>query len=213
MRKGYKGVVIRMTRRFFTGLVCMLLLSVFIAPASAEGPKEQVRDAIDGVLSTLKNKDLKKASRTRERRALIRKEVGVIFDFDEMSKRSLGRFWQQRTAAEKKEFVALFSDLLERSYIRKIESYTNEKILIDGQHIDGDYATVNTRLVTNRNKDIPIVYRMFRTGNKWMVYDVVIERVSFVGNYRTQFNDIIRAESYEGLVRRMKNKRIDDKLR
>jgi len=202
-----------MTRRFFTGLVCMLLLSVFIAPASAEGPKEQVRDAIDGVLSTLKNKDLKKASRTRERRALIRKEVGVIFDFDEMSKRSLGRFWQQRTAAEKKEFVALFSDLLERSYIRKIESYTNEKILIDGQHIDGDYATVNTRLVTNRNKDIPIVYRMFRTGNKWMVYDVVIERVSFVGNYRTQFNDIIRAESYEGLVRRMKNKRIDDKLR
>ena len=114
--------------------------------------------------------------------------VGGAFDFGEMAQRSLAVFWKDRTPAEKKEFVGLFSDLLERSYINRIEGYSDEKIIYDSEKVDGEYASVKTHFLTKRREEIPVEYKMMNENGKWMVYDVVIENVGLVNNYRIQFN-------------------------
>ena len=127
-------------------------------------------------------------------------------DFAEMAKRSLGVYWKDRSDAEKKEFTSLFSDLLERSYINRIEGYTDEKISYDSENVDSDYAVVKTRLKTKRGEEIPIDYKLVNENGTWHVYDLVIENVSLVNNYRVQFNKVIRSNSYAELVKKMKNK-------
>jgi phospholipid transport system substrate-binding protein len=193
--------------RLFSVLFFILfLLSSLVNRAYAGLPTDQVKQTVDEVIDILKNKELKKPEKESERRAAIRKVVGERFDFEEMSKRSLALHWRNRTPDEKKEFVSLFSDLLERAYIRKIEKYTNEKILYTGERIDGEYAVVDTEIVTRRNVETPIEYRLLKEDGKWAVYDVVIEGVSLINNYRTQFNNIIRDNSYQELVKRIRNK-------
>jgi len=136
----------------------------------------------------------------------VRRIANDIFDFSETAKRSLARHWQSRTPAEREEFVQLFGDLLERSYISKIELYGGEKIGYIGESMDGDLATVRTRIVTRHGTEIPIDYKMHTLGSRWLVYDVSIEGVSLIANYRTQFNKIIQTQSYAELVKRMKTK-------
>ena len=196
-------------------LFCLLLssflfLSILSINVYAGDPTNLMKQTIDKIIDILKNKELKKAEKTNERRVAIRKVVGERFDFEEMAKRSLALHWKKRTPEERKEFVPLFSDLLERSYIKKIEGYTDEKFLYTDEKIDVDYAVVNTRIITKRNVEIPIEYRLLNKNGKWEVYDVVIEGVSLVNNYRNQFNKIIRKDSYEELVRRMKNKQEEE---
>jgi phospholipid transport system substrate-binding protein len=188
-------------------LVLGLLLSVIIVlPAIAGPPSDQLKSQIDRVLKTLDDPELKKEGRGKERRTAVRKIANDIFDFNETARRSLGRHWQARTPAERDEFVQLFSDLLERSYISKVELYGGEKIQYLGDTIDSDQAKVQTKLLTKGGSDIPIEYRMSRKGDRWLVYDVIIEGVSLVANYRTQFNKIIQTSSYQELVKKMKNK-------
>lgn len=188
-----------------------ILFAVPFCAGAAEGPMEQTRDSVNKVLNILKNKDLKKASASKERRQLIRKEVSARFDFEEMSKRAMGLYWQQRTAEEKKEFVSLFTDLLEKTYIGKIEGYQDEKVIFEDQKLDGDYAVVKTRIVTSKGVEIPFVYKLIKKEAQWIVYDVVVEEVSLVSNYRKQFYQVIRDKSYAELLRRMKEKSIGDK--
>jgi phospholipid transport system substrate-binding protein len=178
--------------------------------AYAGVPTDQMKQTIDKVIDILNNKELKKPGKVKERRTALRKAVGEKFDFEEMAKRSLALFWKQRTPEEKKEFVSLYSDLLERSYIKKIENYSDEKIIYTDENVDDGYAIVKTKIITKRNVDIPIEYRLLKKNNKWEVYDVVIEGVSLVNNYRTQFSKIIRTSSYEELVKRMKNKQDEE---
>lgn len=192
-----------------------LFLFVFLLTASiafAGEPTAQVKQTVDRVIEILKDKELKKSNKTKERRTVIRNAVGSMFDFEEMAKRSLALHWRKRTPSEKKEFISLYSDLLERSYINKIESYTDEKILYFDEDIDGNYAAVKTKIVTKRNIEIPIEYRLLRKNGKWEVYDVTIEGVSLVNNYRNQFNKIIRSDSYEDLVKRMKDKQEEERF-
>jgi len=158
------------------------------------------------VIDILKNKDLMRPEKKEQRRVAMRKIVGERFDFDEMSKRTLALHWQKRTQAERREFVSLFSDLLERSYVNKVESYTDEKTLYVDESIEGEYSVVKSKIITKRNVEVPIDYKLLKEGGEWKVYDVVIEGVSLVNNYRTQFNKIIRTQSYEELVKRLKNK-------
>ncbi|BCB96406.1 toluene tolerance protein [Dissulfurispira thermophila] len=200
-------------------IICYPLLSLWLfaviclihaVDVYADTPTQQVKQTVDKVLDILKNKELKRPEKTKERRALIRKTVLERFDFEEMAKRSLALHWRNRTPEERKEFVPLYTDLLERSYIKKIESYTDEKILYIGEKIEGEYSEVNTKIVTKRNVEVPIDYKLLRKNGKWEVYDVVIEGVSLVNNYRTQFNKIIRTNSYEELVKRMKNKQEEE---
>ena len=134
----------------------------------------------------------------------IRRVANDIFDFSETTRRSLGPHWHARTPQEREEVTRLYADLLERSYIGKIEMYSGEKIQFLGDTIDGDQATVRTRLVTRQGTDIPVDYRMHRVpGDRWLTYDVSIEGVSLVANYRAQFNKIIQTSGYTSLVKKL----------
>ncbi|MBI1848271.1 MAG: ABC transporter substrate-binding protein [Candidatus Rokubacteria bacterium] len=175
-----------------------------IGPAAAGVPTDQLKGQINRVLKTLADPDLKKENRAKDRRQAVRRIAEDIFDFSETAKRSLGTHWNQRTPAEREEFVRLFSDLLERSYISKIELYNGEKIQYAGDTVDGELAVVHTKIITAQNSEIPVDYQMYRKGDRWLVYDVKIEGVSMVSNYRTQFNKIIRTSSYQELVKKMK---------
>jgi phospholipid transport system substrate-binding protein len=123
-----------------------------------------------------------------------------------MSRRSLGRHWAQRSEQEKKEFVRLFGQLLERTYIDKVEGYSGEKVNYLGERVDGDYAEVEVKIVTKKNTEIMVLYKLRTRDQKWWVYDMVIEGVSLVNNYRTQFTDILAKSSFEGLMKKLKEK-------
>ena len=184
-----------------------LVLSPWLAaPARAGAPLEQLKAQIERVLRIMEDPEMKKGSQSRERRVAVRKVADEIFDFQETAKRSLARHWQPRTPAEQMEFVRLFADLLERSYISRIELYGGEKIAYLGDALDGEQAVVRTRIVTKSGTEVPVDYRMLKRSDRWLVYDVVIEGVSLVANYRTQFNKIIQTSSYAELVRKMKVK-------
>ena len=194
------------SRRGRCGCATVLALLLVAVSARAGEPTDQLRAQIDRVIRVLEDPELKKANRAKERRAAIRKVANDIFDFGETARRSLARHWTQRTAAEREEFVQLFADLLERSYISRIEAYGGEKIAYVGETIDGDQATVRTKLTTKEGTDIPVDYRMLKRGDKWLVYDIIIEGVSLVANYRAQFNKIILTSSYQELVKKMRTK-------
>ncbi len=187
--------------------IAVLLLVLGIAiPAWAGEPTDQIKQTTDKILSIVRDPSLKNPAKEKERRRLIRKAVDERFDWEEMARRSLGRFWAQRTPEERKEFVSLFSDLVQRTYMSKVEDYSGEKVRYDGETMDGDYTVVKVTIVTQKNKDIPVQYRVQKEGDRWLVYDVSIEGVSLVNNYRTQFSSIIQQSSYENLVKRLKAK-------
>jgi phospholipid transport system substrate-binding protein len=190
---------------------CSLFTVLFtVSEAYADTPTQQVKQTVDKILDIIRNKELKRPEKTKERRAAIRKVVSERFDFEEMAKRSLALHWRKRTPEERKEFVSLFTDLLERSYIKRIEGYEDEKILYIGEEIENEYSVVKSKIITKRKVEIPMEYRLLNKNSKWQVYDVVIEGVSLINNYRTQFNKIIRTDSYEELVKRMKNKQEEE---
>jgi len=172
--------------------------------AWAGAPTEQLRTQIDRVIKVLEDPEMAKEARMVERRTMIRRVANDIFDFSETTRRSLGPHWHARTPQEREEVTRLYADLLERSYIGKIEMYSGEKIQFLGDTIDGDQATVRTRLVIKQGTDIPVDYRMHRLpGDRWLTYDVSIEGVSLVANYRAQFNKIIQTSGYTSLVKKL----------
>ncbi len=183
----------------------VLLLTLVLAPgARAAEPTEQLSSAIGRAIRTVEDPDLKKPGRAAERHAAIRKIAEEIFDFHETAKRALGAHWQQRTPQERGQFVQAFSDLLEQAYLSKIDLYNGEKVAYLGDTVDGDQAVVRTKINTRQGSEIPVEYRMHRTGDRWLAYDVAIEGVSLVANYRAQFNRVIRTSSFEGLLNRLR---------
>jgi phospholipid transport system substrate-binding protein len=176
------------------------------APAAAGVATDQLKGAVERVLKTLDDPTLKGEARLGERRAAVRKIANEIFDFGEIAKRSMARHWQPLSEGQRTEFVGLFADLLERSYISKIETYGGEKIQYTAERMDGDYATVSTKIVTKNGTEVPVDYRMVKRADHWLVYDVSIEGVSLVSSYRTQFNKIIQTSSYNELVTKLRTK-------
>ncbi|MEW6418192.1 MAG: ABC transporter substrate-binding protein [Nitrospirota bacterium] len=198
-----------MTReKIIASLLIMFILPFFSITEAAlsESPLTSIRSTIDEVLETLRDKTLAQPKNKEKRREKITNLIKSRFDFEEMSKRILGRYWKDRTEDEQKEFISLFSELLEASYIRKIESYTNEKVTYDNESIKADrYGVVSTSIITAKTT-IPIDYKVILKDNKWWVYDVVIEGVSFITTYRNQYNKIITSESYAQLIKKMNEK-------
>ena len=194
-----------------SGRMMALVVAVVLTSggtAWAGAPTDQLRGRVDRVLRVLEDPALKQEARTVERRAVIRGIAFEIFDFRELSQRALARHWQARTAAERDEFMQLFADLLERSYVGKIETYSGgDRIQYASESADGEQATVRTRIVTRSGTEIPVDYRMHRVGDRWLVYDVSIEGVSLVANYRAQFGRIIQASSFKSLVDKLKAKK------
>jgi phospholipid transport system substrate-binding protein len=186
-----------------------ILFSVLLAGAEAVGPMELVKQTVAEAKSIFEDSSLSQQSRIEKLRGLAEER----FDFEEMSRRALATQWRKLTPGERKEFVALFSELIEDTYSNRIKRYEKEikreaedKILYIGEYIDGPYATVRTKIVTTKGAEVAVDYRFIREGGSWRVYDVVVEGVSFVNNYRTQFNEIMHAGSYGELVKRLKEK-------
>jgi phospholipid transport system substrate-binding protein len=193
-------------RSLGVALACLLLVIFPAGQTRAGVVSEQLKEAVDRVVKLLDDPAFKGSDRTVERRAGVTKIAQEIFDFPEVARRSLARHWQPLTDKQRDEFTALFSDLLERSYVSKIEVYSGEKITYASERIDGDTATVPTRIVTKSGAEVPIDYRMLKKGARWLVYDVNIEGVSLVSNYRTQFNKIIQTSSFNELIQKLKTK-------
>jgi phospholipid transport system substrate-binding protein len=193
------------TQRFSIAL--MVALVAFIAtPALAAAPTEQLKQRVDQVIKVLEDPALK--DKTTERQAAIRKIAEDVFDYPDAARRALGVHWSSRTPQERDEFARLFADILDRAYVSKIDLYQGEKVSYLGETIDGDQATVKTRIVTKKGSEVPIDYRMHLKDGRWLVYDVIIEGVSLVSNYRTQFNKIVQTESYQALVDKLRSKEL-----
>ena len=183
-------------------LVTAALLLVWAPTESFAGPAtDQVKGTVDQVIKILTDPTLKGEKKVQERRAKIRQVVLQRFGFTEMSKRALGRYWNERNPEERTEFVRLFTDLLERAYIDRIDGYSGEQVVYLVETVDGDYSEVRGKIVTKRNQEILITYRLQKASSNWEVYDVIVEGVSLVNNYRTQFSKIIRTSSYQEWVK------------
>jgi phospholipid transport system substrate-binding protein len=183
--------------------IFLIMQPVFVV---AGAPGDQVRQSVDKLLAILKDPRLKQEGEKNERREELKKVIYQRFDFTEMAKRSLGPEWRRHTPEEQKEFVKLFTDLLERAYLGQIESYNGEKVQYLNEREDHDYAEVQTKLVDNKGQEFSVNYRLHNVNGDWKVYDVVVEDVSLVNNYRAQFSRVLGSSSYQELVRRLKQK-------
>jgi phospholipid transport system substrate-binding protein len=183
-----------------------ILLLVQSAWVAAGVPGDQVRQTADKLLAILTDPQLKGESKKTERREKLKEVIYQRFDFTEMAKRSLGSEWQRRSPEEQKEFVKLFTDLLERAYLDQIESYNGEKFQYLKEREDNNYAQVDTKIIDNKGREFSVSYRLLNRNGNWKVYDVVIEDISLVNNYRSQFNRVLAKSPYEQLVKTMKEK-------
>lgn len=183
-----------------------LLVLTTATPAQAGPPTDQLRQYTDQVRKVLADPALKEEGRRQERRAAVRKVAVEVFDVAETARRALGPHWQARTPAEREEFIQLFADLLERTYIARIDQYGGETVRYVGETIDGDHARVSARIARKPGAEVPVEARMLRRGDRWLIYDVTIENVSLISNYRSQFDRIVRTASYRELVNRLKTK-------
>jgi phospholipid transport system substrate-binding protein len=191
--------------RALTILVALALL-LGAGPAWAASPTETLREYTESVQKVLDDPALKTDERRSERRAAVRKLAAEAFDVQETARRALGPHWQQRSPAEREEFVQLFADLLEQTYIAKIDLYGGERLRFTDERVDGDSAVVRAKVTTKQGTEVPVEGRMHRKADRWLLYDVAIENISLVANYRAQFDRIIRTQSYAELVKRLRNR-------
>lgn len=189
----------------------LLLVVLFLAGivhsawAVPPGPIEQIKGTVENILLILREKDSQGEAAWEEKEKRITIVVEKRFDFTEMSKLTLASHWKKRSPDEKTTFTRLFSKLLETTYINRMKAYSDEDVVYKGQEVKGRKAVVHTSIVKN-NAEIPISYKLKNTNGKWMVYDVIIEGVSLIRNYRSQFTSIMSREKYPGLIKRMEAK-------
>jgi phospholipid transport system substrate-binding protein len=181
------------------GLITALSMA---APAAAGTPTEDLKKQTDQVLQVLRTPSLT----PQARRAAVRDLALETFDLTETARRALGTHWQGRTPAQREEFVQVFRDLLEQTYVARIDEYGGERLEYISEKVDGDAAIVRAQIVTKSGASVPVESRLNQRGGRWLVYDVLIENVSLVGNYRSQFDRIIRTSSFDDLVRRLKER-------
>jgi phospholipid transport system substrate-binding protein len=184
-------------------LLCHLLLA---AGSLADSPTEQVRSTVDQVLAIVGSPNPKSKSQMEAQRAQLVQVISPRFDFPEMAKRSLGRHWAGRTAEEQREFAEIFAGLLSRSYVDNIESYTGQNVLYTREREEQNYAEVDTKIAVENRPPVSINYKLHSVNNEWKVYDLIIEDISVVSNYRSQFDRVMAKTSYADLVRMLKEK-------
>jgi len=184
--------------------LCLVLVSFCLSSFAHAAVTDDVKKTVDEVVRIVTDKGMKKDD--KRRRHALKKTISTVFNYSEMAKRSLGKHWAGRSSAEQKQFSDLFASLLENSYASKIESYNNEKIVYLKETVDGDHAEVKSKVITAKRDEYTLDYRLTKLNGKWSVYDVVIEGVSLVSNYRTQFNKIITSNGYPELVKKLQAK-------
>jgi phospholipid transport system substrate-binding protein len=185
-------------------IVTLLLALGSVFSAWAGPPTDQLRAGVDRVVRILRDPALAGERQADQRRAAIGRVAGEIFDFGDMAKRSLGQHWGERTPAERVEFARLFTELIQRSYIARVDQHESVAgVTFLGETVDEDYAVVRTTIPLSNGSTMPLAYRMRRAGDRWRVYDLSMDGISLLANYRAQFNKIIRTASFEELVARL----------
>ncbi|MEI8356037.1 MAG: ABC transporter substrate-binding protein [Deltaproteobacteria bacterium] len=197
-------------KRIFTviSICCIFSLTALAWPGKVTAGEVavEVKKTVDAVVVIVTDNDLKKKQNGQKRRAALKQAIGRIFDYTEMARRSMGAHWKELTLVQQKEFTDLFASLLENTYGGKIESYNNEKVLYGKESVEGTHAELESRVITARGNDYTLGYRLLRKEGRWMVYDVYIEGVSLISNYRTQFNKIFNERGYSELVKKLRAK-------
>lgn len=191
--------------RILAALALVLLALWGAAHVAADSVTDRLRPEIERVIRTLEDPALKTDAKQAERRQAMREVTGGMFDWAEMARRTLGRHWDARSEAERAEFAGLFRELVERAFMSKIEKYTGEKLVFVGESVEGDQATVRTRVVA-KGGDVLIDFRLAAQGDRWLIYDVVLDGVSVTANYRAQFDGFLMRSTYGDLVRRMRER-------
>jgi phospholipid transport system substrate-binding protein len=187
-------------------VLLILPLLVFASSAAAEGPKEQLQGTIDGIISVLKT--IHSRADIAKNRKSIREILLTRFDFEAMAQQSLGHRWNDLNGNQQ-EFVSVFTDFVEQGYMSTLGSYRGEKVVYDDDRVNGESAEVDTRVIGGQGAPIKIGYKLHLTGREWMVYDAVIDDVSVIGNYRTQFARILRTASLDQLTQSLRAKASD----
>src|SRR5438093_5491641 len=186
----------------FFGLIVLALL-MFASSATAEGPKEQLQDTIDGIIRVLRT--IRTPADIDRNKNAIRQLLLTRFDFAAMAQRSLGNRWYD-LRGNQQEFVSVFTDFVEHGYMSTLGSYRGEKVVYDQDRVNGESAEVDTRVVGGEGAPIRIEYKLHLTGGEWMVYDAVVDDVSVIGNYRSQFARVLRTASLEQLIQSLRAK-------
>jgi phospholipid transport system substrate-binding protein len=185
-----------------------VVLLLMLAPAHAAwagAPTDQLRDGVDRVFKILRDPAMAGDANAPQRRKAVLTAAGTIFDFNEMAKRSLAQHWAERTPAERTQFTALFTDLLQHSYISKVDQHGSAKMVFGDEKIEGDHATVRTVIPLSNGSQMPLEYRMHQANGRWQVYDIGMDGISLLANYRAQFNKVIRIDSYAALVTKLQS--------
>lgn len=191
-----------MPKRLFLLLAAGITLATASFVFADMSPMDSIRGSVDNILTLLQDKELDQATRRKE----MRKVISGRFDFRAMSQRTLATNWKKASEEQQQEFVKLFSQLLENTYISRVEAYTDEKVDYPGEKVKGNKAVVETLILT-ANADIPIDYKVYQKKNgEWWVYDVIIEGISLISNYRSSYQEIVKKEGFDGLITKMKDK-------
>lgn len=189
---------------FLIPLVAFTVFSSMPALCESSGEAlEQLRGAVERIVDILRRNE--PGEQWVDKKEEIAKIVKSRFDAEELAQRVLARNWRERTAEEKKEFIALFSEILETTYINRLKSYSDEEVVFVKQIVKGNNAVVYSEIIKNQ-QEIPIDYRLQNNNGNWLIYDISIEGVSLVQNYRQQFDQILNRENYAGLVLKMLEK-------
>jgi phospholipid transport system substrate-binding protein len=195
-------------------LVLAMLIDLCVAlPAAGAGPQDRVQATLEAVSAVLDDPALQGADRDMERRQRVQQIIFDAFNFQEMARETLGGHWGKLTPQQREEFTHLFGNLFERSYNRLVVRFLAERSTVYGtESIQQDRASVQTTLVSKRDAKLPVDYQLVRHGERWAIYDVVIDGVSLASNYRAQFSKILRTSSYDVLVQRIKTKLEEEPL-
>lgn len=187
-------------------VLCFFALKL---PVYAGSALEKVKNNVDQIIAVLDDESFRQSHTQEELNKRLREIAHKNFAWDEIARRSLGLYWKKRSQEEKKEFTSLFTSLLENTYTTKLaNSYSGEKILYDKDIIDGKHALVETRIINKAKKEVSVRYRLMKREDSWHVYDIIIEGVSLIKNYRVQFYTIIRQSSYNELIKRLREKQL-----
>ncbi len=199
-----------------TGLLSGMLalgLSVFAGFAFASGTTDQVKTELDHLTAIVKDPSLQEKEQEAARKSMVKERILRWFDLQEMARRSLANHWAKRSGQERKDFVELFGDLFVESYTTLVVDHLgDQQVTYLSEQIDTQDAIVKTKFLSKRNEPTFVDFALLRRGNVWVPYDVVIDEVSIVGNYRVQFDKVIRDQSYEALVKKMRLKRESEGL-
>lgn len=176
------------------------------ATAWAGEPTEKIRETTNKILEVVQAHRGDDDATVAKRRSLMREHVDRRFDWAAMAQRSLGRHWRGRSEEQRQEFLELFSRLLEDAYMNKVEGYSGEEVLYEDERRDDDYARVFVKIVTSKGENISVEYRLKAAADDWLVYDIVIEGVSLVKNYRSQFESLLASGSFEEMLDKIRDK-------